>query len=506
MSLPQQEQKYQKHYSSTDFVLAFSALNRDMVALVGGKAANLGELTGAQLPVPPGFSVTTTDYAQVAEEADLQSVLDKYPAGEDGEAQRLANMAQAARTRLLAATMPREIADAISEAYGVLGAGEPIPVAVRSSATAEDLPFASFAGQQDTYLNIVGVDGVLDAVLRCWASLWTDRAVSYRESLGLDQSNVKLAVVVQRMVQSSVAGVLFTANPVTGKRRQAVIDANPGLGEAVVSGATNPDHFVVNTTTAEIVERRIGDKRVIIRGSEGGGTTRTETSDGSGEACLSDEQVCALAALGAQVEAHYGAPQDTEWAIDPSGKLWLVQSRPITTLYPLPDNAPDTDDVLRAYFSLNVFQGVYRPLTPMGIAVLRLFGSAMAWLFHLAPRDPLRGPSIVVEAGGRLFLDVTSALRTAIGRKFLLGAAQIAEARSAALFQQLTTDPRLSLVPTPRWRLIRAFGSLLAETRAPIYIIQALLWPSTVQKRIVQVRALLQSLNDEAAEAPAQDT
>src|SRR5947208_13817001 len=274
-------------------------------------------------------------------------------------------MAQVARRCILAATIPTDIADAITGAYGDFSSGEPVPVAVRSSATAEDLPFASFAGQQDTYLNIVGVEAVLDAVLRCWASLWTDRAVSYRESLDLDQSSVKLAVVVQRMIESSVAGVLFTANPVTGKRRQAVIDANPGLGEAVVSGATNPDHFVVNTATAEIVERRIGDKRVIIRGTAGGGTTRTETSDGSGEACLSDEQVRALAALGARVEAHYGAPQDIEWAIDPSGKLWLVQSRPITTLYPLPDNAPDTDDVLRAYFSINVFQGVYRPLTPM---------------------------------------------------------------------------------------------------------------------------------------------
>src|SRR5207249_2281242 len=217
-------------------------------------------------------------------------VLDKYPVGEDGEAQRLANMAQAARTRLLAATMPREIADAITEPYGVLGAGEPIPVAVRSSATAEDLPFASFAGQQDTDLNVVGIEAVLDAVRRCWASLWTDRAVSYRESLGLDQSSVKLAVVVQRMIESSVAGVLFTANPVTGKRRQAVIDANPGLGEAVVSGATNPDHFVVNTATGEIIERRLGDKRIVISGTVGGGTLRSEASDGSNEACLTDAQ------------------------------------------------------------------------------------------------------------------------------------------------------------------------------------------------------------------------
>src|SRR2546428_947272 len=306
------------------------------------------------------------------------------------------------------------------------------------------------------------------------------------------------------MVEAAVAGVLFTANPLTGRRRQAVIDASSGLGEAVVPGAVNPDHFVVNTATGDIVERRLGDKRLVIRATAGGGTQRAELPDGNTKACLSDEQIHALAALGARVEAHYGAPQDTEWAIDPSGKLWLVQSRPITTLYPLPDNAPDTDDVLRAYFSLNVFQGVYRPLTPMGIAVFRLFGSTIAGLFNLAPRDPLCGPSILVEAGGRLFFDVTSALRTAIGRKFLRSAAQIGEAPSAALFQQLTTDPRLSLVPTPRWRLIRAFGSFLEKTRAPIYVIQALLWPSTVQKRMAQVRASLQLLNDEVAEASIQ--
>ena len=354
MSLPQQEQKYQAQHSSRDFVLPFSALHRDMLALVGGKAANLGELTNAKFPVPPGFCVTTPAYALVAADAGLQSVLDTHAtsqAGEGGDAQRLTDMAQAARNCILAATIPTEIADAITGAYGVLGSGEPIPVAVRSSATAEDLPFASFAGQQDTYLNIVGVEAVLDAVRRCWASLWTDRAVSYRESLGLDQSSVKLAVVVQRMIESSVAGVLFTANPVTGKRRQAVIDANPGLGEAVVSGATNPDHFVVNTATGEIVERRLGDKRVVIRGTAGGGTLRSEASDGSNEACLSDEQIRTLAELGARVEAYYGQPQDTEWAIDPSGQLWLTQSRPITTLYPLPANAPTSEDELRVYFS-----------------------------------------------------------------------------------------------------------------------------------------------------------
>src|SRR6266700_1377950 len=495
MSLPQQEQKYQKHYSSTDFVLPFSALNRDMLALVGGKAANLGELTGAQLPVPPGFCVTTTAYAQVAEEADLQSVLDKYPAGEDGEAQRLANMAQAARTRLLAATMPREIADAITEAYGVLGAGEPIPVAVRSSATAEDLPFASFAGQQDTYLNIVGVEAVLDAVRRCWASLWTDRAVSYRESLGLDQSSVKLAVVVQRMIESSVAGVLFTANPVTGKRRQAVIDANPGLGEAVVSGATNPDHFVVNTATGEIVERRLGEKDVVIRGTAGGGTLRSEESSGRNEACLTDAQIRALAELGARVEAYYGQPQDTEWAIDPSGQLWLTQSRPITTLYPLPTNAPTSDEELRVYFSFNVFQGVYRPFTPAGLSTLRLIASGIAAGFGYQQLGPFSGPAVLIEAGQRLFLDVTPALRNTLGRRALIGAASHGEALSVPLFKQLTGDPRLSLIATKRWPLIRAFGRVFEKTRAPLYALQALFWPKAAVKRVQKTAERVRAMN-----------
>ncbi len=498
MSLPQQEQKYQKHYSSTDFVLPFSALNREMLALVGGKAANLGELTGAQLPVPPGFCVTTIAYAQVAEEADLQSVLDTYSAGEGGGAEklgRLANMAQAARARLLAATMPKEIAAAITEAYGVLGAGEPIPVAVRSSATAEDLPFASFAGQQDTYLNIVGADAVLDAVLRCWASLWTDRAVSYRESLGLDQSSVRLAVVVQRMIQSEVAGVLFTANPVTGKRRQAVIDANPGLGEAVVSGATNPDHFVVNTATGEIVERRLGDKRVVISGTAGGGTLRSESHDGSKEACLTDEQIRALAELGAHVEAYYGSPQDTEWAIDPSGALWLTQSRPITTLYPLPANAPTSEDVLRVYFSFNVFQGVYRPFTPAGGSLFHLIGSGIATGVGYPQPDPLAGPPVVLDPGQRLYLDVTPLLRNKLGRRLLIGAASFGEARSAPLFKQATSDPRLSLIPTKRWLLIRAFGSLFEKTRAPLYVLQALFWPKAAVQRVQKTAERVGAMN-----------
>src|SRR5229473_3546933 len=508
MSLPQQEQKYQAQHSSRDFVLPLSALHRDMLALVGGKAANLGELTNAKFPVPPGFCVTTTAYALVAADAGLQSVLDTHAtsqAGEGGDAQRLTDMAQAARHCILAATIPTEIADAITGAYGVLGSGEPIPVAVRSSATAEDLPFASFAGQQDTYLNVVGVQAVLDAVRRCWASLWTDRAVSYRENLGLDQRSVQLAVVVQRMVESAVAGVLFTANPLTGKRRQAVIDANPGLGEAVVSGATNPDHFVVNTASGEIVERRLGDKKVVISGTTGGGTVRTEGGDGSSESCLSDEQIRNLAQLGARVEAHYGVPQDTEWAIDVSGQLWLTQARPITTLYPLPANAPTTDDVLLVYFWFNVFQGVFRPFTPMGLSALRLLGGAFAKNFGLPPRDLLSGPPVVVDAGYRLFLDVTIPLRTSFGRTMLIGAARFVEARSAGLFEQLTKDPRLSIMYTRRRPIVRALLSFAEKTRVPLYLLQTLIKPKASVARVERMRKQLQELGTTFTGSSADD-
>src|SRR5258708_13453768 len=266
--------------------------------------------------------------------------------------------------------------------------------------------------------------------------------------MGSDQRSVQLAVVVQCQIASEVAGVLFTANPLTGKRRQAVIDANPGLGEAVVSGATNPDHFVVNTASGEIVERRPGDKRIVIRGTEGGGTVRIESADGSGEACLSDEQIRALAELGARVEAHYRAPQHIERAIDAAGQLWVLPARPITTLYPLPTNAPDTDDVLRVYFSFNVFQGVYRPLTPMGISALRLIGGAFATNFGQPPRDLLSGPPVLVDAGYRLFLDVTIPLRTSFGRTMLIGAARFGVARSARIFKQLTAAQRPSVIYT----------------------------------------------------------
>ena len=261
LNIQNQNQPDQTSQSShSPLVLPLSAIDASLLPLVGGKAANLGELIRAGLPVPDGFCVTTAAYELASQQANLEPLLHTLAATNAGDAARLQEYAAAARTALLAVSIPTAIVEAIREAYR-----EPLPVAVRSSATAEDLPFASFAGQQETYLNVIGLEALLDAVRRCWASLWTDRAVSYRLSNHIDPLTVRLAVVVEHMVNAAVAGVLFTANPLTGRRHQAVIDANPGLGEAVVSGAVNPDHFVVNAASNEIVERHLGEKQVLFR-------------------------------------------------------------------------------------------------------------------------------------------------------------------------------------------------------------------------------------------------
>ncbi|MBP2320265.1 pyruvate,water dikinase [Kibdelosporangium banguiense] len=449
----------------TTWTRDFEAIDAGMLATVGGKAANLGELTRAGLPVPSGFCVTTEAYRQVA-----------TLAGVDGS-----HEAEKARELILGAPVPAEISAAILAGYA--GLGDDVPVAVRSSATAEDLPFASFAGQQDTYLNVVGGEAVLDAVRRCWASLWTDRAFSYRATNEIDNSSVQLAVVIQRMVQSDVAGVMFTANPVTGRRHEYVIDASPGLGEAVVSGAVNPDHFVVQDK--KIVERRLGDKRLTIRSLPGGGTEHVELTVGSDEPCVTDEQVLALASLGAKVEQHYGSPQDTEWAIDGDGELWLTQSRPITTLYPLPEKSgKDT----RAYFSFSVAQGLYRPITPAGMAVFRLIASSAGReIFGIDVADPLAGPPAFAEAGGRVYLDATNVVRSKAGRQLMPKVLGVMEARSGKVLTDLFDDPRFSLTQKSRRKFVLRLLRLAVKYRIPPRMLQALISPAAAHRNADKV-------------------
>ncbi len=318
--------------------------------IAGGKGANLGELIAAGFAVPDGFILTTAAYAAGARAAKVD------PSKPDDAAERLRSTA-----------VPRSVADAALEAYEALGGGS---VAVRSSATAEDLPGASFAGQQDTYLGIDGGDALLDAIRRCWASLWNDRAVAYRAAIGIDDGSVALAVVVQRMVDARAAGVLFTADPITGRRDTSVIDAIPGLGEALVSGAVVPDHFVADPETGRITDR-------VSRGNE---------------PVLSDRLIRELANVGVRIEDALGGPQDIEFAIDRDNHVAIVQSRPITTLYPLP--ADGLDDAV--YFSVSVAQGYFDPITPMGNEAFLAIGRQVVAVFArgdaaapVTPRSPL---------------------------------------------------------------------------------------------------------------------
>lgn len=303
-------------------------LDRSSLPTAGGKAANLGELLRGGFPVPPGFCVTTAAYSLLVERCGLAGRMAAALARGGDDASDL-------RQAFLEAEMPPEIADAVRTAYRELGPG---PVAVRSSATAEDLAGAAFAGQQESFLNIVGESALLEAVRACWASLWTDRAVAYRRRQGIDQATVKLAVVVQRLVPAELAGVLFTANPVTGARDETVIDFNPGLGEAVVSGQVTPDHAVLRRRWGAwtVVERQAGRREVVVSPRPGGGTESLAPADPSAAgATLPDRELRRLAALGAGVQRHFGAPQDIEWAWT-GGTIHLVQARPMTALPPPP--------------------------------------------------------------------------------------------------------------------------------------------------------------------------
>ncbi|QYN40214.1 phosphoenolpyruvate synthase [Pseudonocardia sp. DSM 110487] len=446
--------------ANEDFVVELKALDAQALPRVGGKAANLGELLAAGFPVPPGFAVTTAAYRRVAETLDLS---------DPGRA----------RDALAGAELPAAAAEAVRAAYAALGAD--VPVAVRSSATAEDLPWASFAGQQDTYLNVVGADAVLDAVRRCWASLWTDRAVSYRETQGIDHRGVHIAVVVQRMVDSQVAGVLFTADPVIGTRGRSVIDASPGLGEAVVSGAVNPDHIVVDADTVHVT---LGDKAVQVRPLPGGGVEQVPVTDAAGS-CLTDAQATALAATGRRVEAHFGTPQDIEWAIDGDGELWLTQARPITTLHPLPAPAGDG---LRVLLCATLAQGLTRPVTPMGLSGIKVLAATASALAFGAPvPDPVAGPSALRTAGGRAFIDITPALRSAPGRAILPRALDMMESRSAVVLRGLLDDPRLAPTTTSWAPFVRRLVRTLIRFRVPVLMALALALPDAARRRVERV-------------------
>ena len=315
----------------TNYILSFDSPSATLEQ-VGGKGANLAELTRAGFNVPTGFLITTEAYrAFVAANRFGDELLRLARAVVADDPASLEQTAEKIRALFANAPMPPDMAEEIKAAYWSRITHHSSPaVAVRSSATAEDLPGLSFAGQQETYLNIIGADAVNDAVKKCWSSLWTARAIGHRARNRIAPDDVALAVVVQQLIASEISGVAFTANPLTGQRGEIVIEASFGLGEAIVSGQVEPDHFVVNASTWQITARDLGEKAIAILPRAEGGTQTIEQVRANTPS-LPDEQIIALAKLSKQVADHYGAPQDIEWAWA-NRQFYLLQARPITTL------------------------------------------------------------------------------------------------------------------------------------------------------------------------------
>src|SRR5229473_2831054 len=380
------------------YVLGFQEIDQTQVAVVGGKGAHLGELSRIQgLRVPAGFCVTTDAFQRIMADApSIDDRLDRLSRLNPDDREAIRTLSAEIRRTLEGIAIPDDLAAAITRALAQLG--EQAAYAVRSSATAEDLPTASFAGQQDTYLNVVGPAAILQHVSRCWASLFTERAVTYRLRNGFDHRKVHMAVVVQRMVFPRAAGILFTADPVTGNRKVASVEASFGLGEALVSGLVNPDVYKVRD--GEIVAKAVGTKRLAIHASPAGGTQQQAIEpERQQQPALTDAQVVRLAQLGRRIEAHFGRPQDIEWCLVDDG-FQIVQSRPITTLFPIPA-AGDREN--HVYISVGHQQMMTDPMKPLGIS-----------LWQLTAGRPM------YEAGGRLFVDVTRALASPASRAGLL--------------------------------------------------------------------------------------
>ncbi|WP_437803789.1 rifamycin-inactivating phosphotransferase [Sorangium sp. So ce693] len=380
------------------FVLGLQEVDRTKASLVGGKGANLGELSRIEgIRVPPGFCVTTEAFQRIMGGApSIDGLLDRLSslAAEDRDGIR--ELSGELRGIIEGTAIPEDLQEALTRVLSRLGAGD--AYAVRSSATAEDLPGASFAGQQDTYLNVIGTQAILQHVRRCWASLFTERAVIYRIQHGFDHRKVHMAVVVQKMVFPQAAGIVFTADPVTSNRKVSSIEAGFGLGEALVAGLASADRYKVRN--GQIIEKAIARKTLATRALEEGGTEERaiepERQDGQ---VLTDAQILRLERLGRQIEGHFGHPQDIEWCLVEE-ELHIVQSRPITTLYPIPEAGDRGNHV---YISVGHQQMMTDAMKPLGLSLFQLTSGGR-----------------MLAAGGRLFVDPTKQLASPASRDALL--------------------------------------------------------------------------------------
>ena len=402
--------------NNTPLILSFNNIRATDLPLVGGKGANLGGMTHAGFPIPGGFCLTTAAFRQFMDARskadDIYQQLDGIAAN---DVESVREVGAHIREALMNVSMPNGIAKVVKQAWQETG--QEHAYAVRSSATAEDLPDASFAGQQDTYLNIIGEESLLDAIRRCWVSLFTDRAILYRAQNNFPHREVALSVVVQQMVMSEKSGTLFTADPLTGHRHTLTIDASFGLGEALVSGLVSPDSYRVDKRIRLILDRQIADKQIGIFPEKDGGTRQETLSEAQRkQTVLNDQQILELTDLGSRIEAHYGTPQDIEWAIK-DNKVHLLQARPITSLFPI-DGLKSPDDSLHIYFSMGHQQNMTDAMAPLSISTMQ----------NVIPlgRKEKGGSTVLVENAGRMFIDLTPVLRHPIlHRGMMIGMSQL---------------------------------------------------------------------------------
>jgi len=390
------------------YTLFFEEIDKKDLLLVGGKGANLGEMTKAGFPVPEGFCVTTGAYHDFLMHNDLVGFISHVI--KDAALDNISRIGQEIRQKLRLSEIPEQVKTEIISAIEKAGSNNYF--AVRSSATAEDLAFASFAGQQDTYLNIKGEKELLDSVRNCWASLFTDRAILYRIQNKIEHAKVQMSVVIQKMVLPEVSGIMFTADPVSGHRGIVSIDASYGLGEALVSGLVSPDIYRFNKKDNSLEDKSIADKKMAILPIEGGGTKKVEiTGEKATSQVMSDAHIIQLANLGMMIEKHYGCPQDIEWCLK-DGTLFIVQSRAITSLFPLPSPIPE-DDALHAYASFNHFQVMTDPISPLGIDILRIILP-----FDKGSRST-EDYVFLKSSAGRIYIDLSELLQYKALRKGL---------------------------------------------------------------------------------------
>jgi rifampicin phosphotransferase len=420
-------------------IIAFTSGNATL-EVAGGKGANLARLKRAGFDVPPGFILSTAAYrAFVDANALAQGVAEALVGVTANDLEALEQAADRIRAAFSRGRLSADLSEAIRQAYAGLSssaAPEPAtPVAVRSSATAEDLPDLSFAGQQDTYLNIVGGAAVLKAVVDCWSSLWTARAIGYRLRNEIAHDTAALAVVVQAMVPSEVSGVLFTANPLTGLRSEMVIDATFGLGEALVSGQVEPDHFVLDGSSGQCLSQTLGAKALATRARAGGGV-ESVSENAAGQQTLSGAQLVQLAALGRAIQAEYQAPQDIEWAFA-RGQLYVLQSRAITSLFPLPRLSYDP---LIVWVAFGALQGLVGPLTPLGLDTILNVSRRAGRLVGI---DQPLNTDVFGVAGERLWMRFSDVIRHPVGSRLLSRLLQFGEPGAAQILKGLAADPRL---------------------------------------------------------------